>query len=68
MAGDWLKVKCRECMELFDLDKNGVEEGDEVECPECSENLIVKVVKGKLKLATHKEKLHDYDEIEFDDE
>ncbi len=62
-----MKVKCPECREEIDVDKNEVEENDSVECPECFEQLTVKIKGGKIKLATDKEKYFDESLNEFYD-
>lgn len=40
----------------MELDINEFDEGDEVDCSECGAHYILKVVKGKFKLATEKDK------------
>lgn len=62
-----MEVKCPECKEMFDLDLNEFDEGDVVECPECGSESKVKVSGGKFKLASHREELHDFDEIEYEE-
>lgn len=62
-----MKCKCPECEEEIEVDKNEVEENDHLECPECSERLIVKIKKGKIRLATEKEKYFDEGISEFYD-
>lgn len=64
----FLNVTCPECEEKFDLDKNEYDEGDAVECPECGLNLKVRVKKGKFKLATSKADIHEFDEVDFDED
>lgn len=59
-----MRVRCPECRENFELSVNDHDEGDFVECPECSLNLIVEVREGKFKLVSEKEKF--YEEDEFD--
>ncbi|MDO8634334.1 MAG: hypothetical protein Q7K34_03515 [archaeon] len=51
-----MKVKCPECDEQIEVDKNEVDENDTVECSECGEESIVKIKKGKIRLASQKEK------------
>ncbi len=55
-------------MEKFDLDKNEFDEGDFVECPDCGNSLKIKVIKGKFRLSTPKEAIHDFDEVDFDED
>lgn len=60
-----MKVNCPECEEPIEVDKNEVEENDTIECPECGQESIVKIKKGKIKLSSPKEKyfeegLEDY--------
>lgn len=60
-----MKVKCPECSEKFELDKNEHDEGDFVNCPECDSDLILKVKNGSFSLKSEKDKYSDYeDELE----
>lgn len=58
-----MRVKCPECKEAFELSVNDYDEGDTVECPECSSECTVMVKDGKLKLASEKEKYFEDDEF-----
>jgi Zn finger protein HypA/HybF involved in hydrogenase expression len=60
-----VKVKCPECEENFDIDKNSYDEGDLVECPECKAFLNVEVRGGKLVFTSDKEKYYGEDVEEF---
>ena len=62
------KVKCPECKEMIEIDINDVEENDPFDCPECFEQLIVKIKGGKVKLITEKQKYFDESLSEFDEE
>jgi len=64
------KVKCPECNERFEADLKEYDEGDSIDCPECSAELIVKFdAKGKPKIVTPKEKfLEEDDEFSEDEE
>mgnify|MGYP001566287002 CR=1 FL=1 len=63
-----MKAKCPECDEQIEVDKNEVEENDTIECPECGEESTVKIKKGKIKLASQKEKYFEESLEEFVDE
>jgi Zn finger protein HypA/HybF involved in hydrogenase expression len=63
-----MKVKCLECEESFDLDKNEFEEGDPTECPECLAGYTIKVKGGRFHLASEREKYEEYDLAQFGDE
>ncbi|MFH1225623.1 MAG: hypothetical protein V1676_07550 [Candidatus Diapherotrites archaeon] len=63
-----MRVKCPECKEPFDLSVNDYDEGDSVECPECSSECTVTVKGGKLKLASEKEKYYDADDEFYGEE
>ena len=54
-----MKVKCPECEERIDLDVNEFDQGDPVECPECSAELIVFIKKGRLAVKTPKADYYD---------
>ena len=64
----FLDVKCSECEGRFDLDQNEIDEGDPVDCPDCGAGFKVKIVGEEFKLVTHKEEIHDFDEIEYEEE
>lgn len=58
-------------MEYFELDLNEHDEGDTVECPECTVESTVIVKGGRLALASDKEKYYDrsdefYDESDYE--
>ena len=67
-AGEKMKVKCLDCDESFELDKNEYDEGDLTECPECAATFIIKVKNGKFALASEKDKYDEYDLSEFNED
>ncbi len=60
-----MKVICPECKEYFDLSINEYDEGDDLECPECTIGLMVVVQGGRLKVKTEKQQILE-EESEFD--
>lgn len=62
-----MKVKCPNCKEHFNLNMNQYEEGDSMECPECSEQLMVIVKNGKLAVETENAKYYE-EELEYAEE
>jgi len=63
-----MKVKCPECEERFGLDINEFDEGDKVDCPECSAELLVFVKRGRLAVKTPKSNYYDSELDEFFEE
>lgn len=61
-----MKVKCPKCKESFTIDKNNYDEGDSVECPECSALSILTVKKGAFKLEPEESKYDKYEEDFYD--
>ena len=53
-----MKITCPECKELFPFDANDYDEGDTLECPECSIDLVLKVARGNFKAVTDKERYY----------
>ncbi len=63
-----MKVKCPDCKEEFDLDKNAYDEGDSVECPECGASCIIEVKRGKFVLKKESAKyFEEEDDFQEDD-
>lgn len=54
-----MKVKCPECKDALELSHNEHEEGDIIQCPECSVDLIVQVKGGKFRVVTEKERFFE---------
>ncbi|MFH0714474.1 MAG: hypothetical protein V1847_01525 [Candidatus Diapherotrites archaeon] len=63
-----MKVKCPECKEEFDLDKNATDEGDAVECPECGASCIVEIKRGKFVLKKESAKYFEDNEFEHEED
>jgi len=64
-----MKVRCPDCKENFDLNVNRYDEGDNVECPECTIALVVTVKNGKLAVEPERAKAYsDTEEFEFEEE
>ena len=63
-----MKVKCPECKEEFNLNKNESEENDLINCPECNTTLIIVIKGGKLKVEPENTKYDEIDETYFFDE
>ena len=57
-----MKIRCPDCKNPFEITQNEYDDGDYLECPDCSLDLVVKVKKGKIKVVTDKEKYYDEEE------
>lgn len=63
-----MKVKCPGCKEGFEVSINEYDEGDLLECPECTIELSVVVKDGRLGVISEKEKYFAEELDEFADE
>jgi DNA-directed RNA polymerase subunit RPC12/RpoP len=64
-----MKKKCSDCKAIIEFEPNELDNGDEIECPECGKVYIAEADGEKIKLVSEKEKfLKEDEEFDLDEE
>ncbi|MDO8628092.1 MAG: hypothetical protein Q7K42_06500, partial [Candidatus Diapherotrites archaeon] len=66
--GNSMKIKCTECDEKIDIDKNEYDEGEHIECPECFADLILKVKAGKFRAVSADSEKYSNTEFDYEED